>query len=96
MPTRNTDILRQIIEALCDQAPEDARARLEEHFKDKLMVVAGDVETIEAQAQQLRLAITTPESAAVLDYIGEHLAVIPIETTEEVVNLLYPDRFVEP
>jgi len=44
MPTRNTQILRQIIEALDVQSPEEALARLEEHFKDKLLVVAGDTD----------------------------------------------------
>jgi F420-0:gamma-glutamyl ligase len=99
MPTRNTGLLAKIVESLGDlvQNPTDALVRLEEHFKEKLLIVASDTQTIDQQAQQLRLAITTEEGGRVLDYIGEHnLAGVPIETTDEVINALFPDRFQEP
>src|SRR4051812_25242074 len=96
MPTRNTGILSNIVDTLGDQlkAPEKALAQLEEHFESKLLIVAGDVQTVARYADTLRLAITTPESAQVLDYIGNHaLAGITIDQVEEVINALFPDRF---
>jgi DNA integrity scanning protein DisA with diadenylate cyclase activity len=99
MPERNTGILCQIIECLGDlvQQPQEALTRLEEHYSQKLLVVAGDTHLIEQQAQELRLAITTHEASQVLDYLAEkELLQIPIETTDEVINSLFPDRFQEP
>lgn len=99
MPSRNTGLLQEIVRTLGDQVsdPRTALARLEEHFGEKLLTVAGDTDSIDQQAQELRLAITTHEASQVLDYIAEkNLARISIETTEEVINALFPDRFVEP
>ena len=48
MPTRNTGVLCEIIEALGDHAPPDALERLENHFKDLLLVVAGTTQTVGA------------------------------------------------
>jgi hypothetical protein len=72
MPTRNTAVLTQIVESLGDlvlSAPH-ALAKLEWHFKDQLLIVAGDVNDVERHAEKLRLAITTPEAGLVLDHIG--------------------------
>ena len=72
MPSRNTGVLVEILDALGNlvRQPEAAFARLKEHYKSKLLIVAGDETTVAKYAKELRLAITTPESAAVLDYIG--------------------------
>ena len=99
MPTRNTQVLQQIIEALGDHlpAPEDALVRLEEYFQDSLLIATGNVTQIAEHAEQLRLAITTPECGLVLDYIGnESLADINIDQVEIAINTLFPDRFIEP
>ena len=93
MPTRNTPVLERIVKALGDSAPQDTLARLEDEFKDSLVVVAGDVKTVAQQAEQLRLAITTEECAVVLDHLDVE---ITIDDTEEAINTLFPDRFVEP
>ena len=75
----------------------EALARLEEHYKDQLLIVAGEIHAVGQQAQELRLAISTHEAGLVLDYIEKHqLAGISIETAEEVINALFPDRFIEP
>ena len=97
MPSRNTGILTIIIESLGALVinPADALARLENRFKDQLLIVAGDTQQVVRFAEELRLAITTPESATVLDYIGP-LAGITIENVEEAINTLFPGRFIEP
>ncbi|MHA3771616.1 hypothetical protein ACXR0O_08775 [Verrucomicrobiota bacterium sgz303538] len=99
MPTRNTVVLQQVIEVLGDQlpAPENVLARLEEHFQDSLLIVAGNVTQVAEYAEQLRLAITTPECGLVLDYVAhESLAGIHIDQVEDAINALFPDRFIEP
>lgn len=99
MPTRNTQVLKQIIEALGDQLPAsaDALTRLEEHFQDSLLIVAGNVTQVAEYAEQLRLAITTVECGLVLDHIGsESLAGINIDQVETAINTLFEDRFIEP
>jgi hypothetical protein len=97
MPSRNTGILTIIIESLGALVinPTDALAGLESRFKDQLLIVAGDTHQVASLAEELRLAITTPESATVLDHIGP-LAGITIETVEEAINALFPGRFIEP
>lgn len=97
MPTRNTAVLQQIIEALDGLliSSPHALARLENRFKDSLLVVAGDIPLIANQAEQLRLAITTDECGQVLDHLASH-ARISLDQTEEAINTLFPDRFVEP
>jgi hypothetical protein len=95
MPTRNTGTLKQIIEVLGDQAPPDALERLEDHFKDLLIVVAGTTQTIASFAEELRLAITIHECGQVLDHLAPSIR-ITIDQTEEAINALFPDRFIEP
>jgi len=92
MPTRNTAVLERIIKALGDTAPHTL-ARLEDEFKDSLLVVAGDTNTVARDAEKLRLAITTEECAVVLDHLDVE---ITIDDTEEAINSLFPDRFQEP
>ena len=99
MPTRNTPVLQQIIQALGDliPAPAEALARLEEHFESDLLIVAGTTSQVAAHAETLRLAITTSECALVLDYIGhEAMAGITLDHTETAINTLLGDRFIEP
>src|SRR5688572_23968132 len=99
MPSRNTALLKEIIEALGDHlsAPEEALIRLEEHFGSSLLIVAGTTTQVAEHAEQLRLAITTPECGLVLDYIGnESLAGIHIDQVETAINALFEDRFIEP
>jgi len=93
MPTRNTPVLEIIVKALGETAPQDALATLEKEFSSSLLVVAGDVNTVAQHAEKLRLAITTEECAVVLDHLDVE---ITIDDTEEAINSLFPDRFVEP
>ena len=92
MPTRNTVVLERIVKALGETAPHSL-ARLEDEFKESLLVVAGDVNTVARDAEKLRLAITTDECAVVLDHLDVE---ITIDDTEDAINSLFPDRFVEP
>lgn len=99
MPSRNTGVLVEILDALGHlmRQPEAAFARLEEHYKSKLLLVAGDIELVQQQAHTLRLAISKEEAAQVLDHISEEKLVgLDIETTEEVINGLFAGRFQEP
>ena len=94
MPTRNTEVLVQILDVLHLNEPQ-ALARLEGKFKDSLIVVAGDVNLIAKHAEELRLAITTEEYALVLDDLAPRI-LISIDQAEEAINTLFPDRFIEP
>lgn len=92
MPTRNTPVLKQIVEDLDISSPQ-ALARVEDRFKDSLLVVAGDTKLIAQQAEELRLAITTDECGQVLDHLAPQIS---LDQTEEAINTLFPDRFIEP
>jgi hypothetical protein len=95
MPTRNTKVFVEILQAI--NAPEDALQRLEEHFKDALIIVAGTTDTVAACADQLRLRITPSEQPEILDHIADTASVgITIDHVETAINELFPDRFIEP
>ena len=94
MPTRNTAVLKQIVDVLEISSPH-ALARLEQVFRDSLLIVAGDINLVATHAEQLRLAITTTECSQVLDHLAPH-ARISLDQTEEAINTLFPDRFIEP
>lgn len=99
MPSRNTEVIQQIIQTLDGLLTSSpyALARLEIYFKDSLLLVAGDESDVSQYAEDLRLAIIEKERGPVLDYIQEHqLARITIDEVEEAINALYPNRFVEP
>ena len=97
MPTRNTVVLGRIVKALGESAPHDALAKLEADFHDQLLMVVGDTAHVADFAEQLRLAITTPEESTVLDHIArEGLVGMSIDHVEEAINKLFPDRFIEP
>ena len=94
MPTRNTKVLVQILDVLRINEPKRLE-QLEQHFHGSLLVVAGDIPLIARQAEELRLAITRDECAVVLDHLAPDIR-IDIDQTNEAINLLFPDRFIEP
>ena len=97
MPTRNTLVLELIVKTLGITAPQDALAKLEADFHDQLLMVVGDTAHVADFAEQLRLAITTPETSTVLDHIAlEGMIGMSIDHVEEAINTLFPDRFIEP
>ena len=77
---------------------ETALRELEEHFCTRLILDAGNVDTIELYAKQLRLRVEKGECGAVLDYIASKGMVgITVDVVEQAVNeLLGEDRFIEP
>jgi hypothetical protein len=85
----------QIVETLADRATPNSLERLEEHFKDSLLVVAGTTQAVATHAEELRLAITTHECGQVLDHLAPQIR-ITIEQTDEAINTLFPGRFIEP
>jgi len=93
---RNTKILEDIIEVL--SLPHDALVHLERHFDRRLILDAGNMNTIEAHAKALRLRVEPHELGAVLDYIAqEGLVGITVDVVEDAINgLLGEDRFIEP
>ena len=95
--TRNTPVLTQIIEALGDLliSSPHALARLERHFENSLLVVAGDLNQVAAHAEKLRLAVITTECAQVLDHLAPQIR-ITIDHVEDAINTLFEDRFIEP
>ncbi len=96
MPTRNTPVLELIVNVLGDTAPHTL-AKLEAHFHDQLLTIVGDTAHVADFAEQLRLAITTPETSIVLDHIArEGMVGMSIDHVEEAINTLFPDRFIEP
>lgn len=99
MPTRNTAVLTQMVDALGDlvlSAPH-ALAKLEHRFKDTLIINAGDVTDVARHAEKLRLFITDDERAVVLDYIARSNVVnVTIDHVEDAINTLFEDRFQEP
>lgn len=100
MSTRNTPVLRTIVDVLFTEVDEQATAlnRLEHYFGDRLLLVVGDVHSVATYAEQLRLHVTEEERSIVLDYIGEkRMVVITIDTVEEAINERFGwDRFIEP
>ena len=97
MPTRNTPLLQEIIGILQLADRDIALMALEEFYRNDLLVNAGNIQTVANMAEQLRLDISTDECSTVLNHIGsEALAAITLDTVEEVINDLFPDRFIEP
>jgi len=93
---RNTQILNEVVSVL-SLTPEHL-VHLEQHYRNALLVNAGDVDVVSAFATQLRLRVTSDEYHAVLDYIGNKgMVSITVDTVEQAVNeLLGEDRFIEP
>lgn len=100
MSTRNTPVLREIIDVLFTDLDEQATAlqRLESHFHDRLLVDVGNTTSVSEYAEQLRLRITEDERSIVLDYIAQQkMVVVTIDHVENAINdLLGWDRFIEP
>jgi hypothetical protein len=97
MPTRNTVVLERIVKTLGDTAPQHALAKLEADFHDQLLMIVGDTAHVADFAEQLRLAITTPEESIVLDHIArEGMVSMSIDHVNDAINALFTDRFIEP
>jgi len=97
--TRNTPVLRQIIEALGDHLTNQdiALMALEQSYRDDLLLIAGKIETVEDAAKELRLDISKEECAQVLDHIAKQaMVIITIEHVETVAYALFGNRFIEP
>ena len=97
---RTAPILQEITDILFTELDDQATAlnRLEHHFRDRLLVDAGNVAVVGQYAEQLRLRITDDERATVLDYIGQQkMVIVTIDIVETAINeLLGQDRFIEP
>ena len=96
---RNTPILQEIITTLSTELDDTEYAldQLENHFHDRLLVNVGDVNTVGAYGEQLRLNITQDECSTVLDYLAEQkMVVITVDYVETAINELFEDRFIEP
>lgn len=92
MPTRNTVVLKRIVEALGTHAPHEALTRLEAHFQNELLTVVS-AQQIAGHTEQRRLGISESECAVVLYHIAPE---ITIDQVEEDINTLFPGRFIEP
>ena len=97
---RNTAILQEITDALFTDLDEQATAltRLENHFRDRLLVDVGHVATVGTYAKQLRLRITADERATVLDHIAEkQMMMVNVDVVETAINERFGwERFIEP
>jgi hypothetical protein len=93
---RNTRILEEIVNVL-SLTPEHL-VHLERHFDHRLILDAGNTETVGDFARRLRLRVAPDERQLVLDYIAsKRLCGINIGHVEEAINeLLGEDRFIEP
>ena len=100
MSTRNTTVLREIVDILFTELDEQETAlnRLEHHFHDRLLADVGDINIFGTYAEQLRLQITEDERSSVLDYIAEQkMVAVTVDVVETAINkLLGWDRFIEP
>ena len=100
MSTRNTVVLCEIVDVLFVGVDEQTTAlnRLEHHFRDRLLVDVGNVNTVAEYAEQLRLCVTEDERSVVLDYIAEkQMVMVNIDTVEDAINERFGwDRFIEP
>ena len=98
MSTRNTPVLREIVDVLFTGVDEQMAAlnRLEHHFRDRLLVDVGNVNTVAEYAEQLRLNITEDERSVVLNYIAEkNMVMVNTDVVEDAINGLFEDRFIE-
>ena len=93
---RNNKILEEIVNVL--HLPHDALVHLEHHFDRRLILDAGNVDTITTHAKHLRLRVEKEELPLVLDYIARKSMVgLNVDVVEEAINsLLGEDRFQEP
>ena len=95
MPHRNQPIISEIVDVI--NITREQEQHLLEHFNHRLIIDAGSVQLVAAYAETLRLAITEEECSQVLDVIGlKQMTVLTMEQVDEVVNELFPDRFIEP
>ncbi|MEA3210777.1 MAG: hypothetical protein QOE70_3834 [Chthoniobacter sp.] len=97
--TRNTGLLVEVLNVI-DHLIADhdtALTALENHFHDRYILDAGDVNDVAAFATELRLEITEEERGTVLDYIASKGMVgLNIDIVENAINERFEDRFIEP
>jgi hypothetical protein len=97
--TRNTGLLVEVL-SIIDHLISDhdtALATLENHFQDRYILDAGDVNDVAAFATELRLDITEGERGTVLDYIAtQGMVGLDIDIVENAINERFDDRFIEP
>ena len=95
--TRNTPVLKNIVEALGDilSNQDIALITLEEWYWDDLLVNAGNIQTIIDDAKELRLDLSKEECAQVLDSITKE-SLITLEHVETAAYALFGNRFIEP
>ena len=97
MATRNTRVLKRIVKALGIKPQNQALARLEQHFANELLLVAGNTDEVAAHAEQLRFSITPAERLTVLDYLARRrLLQMNLDDVEAALNARFEDRFIEP
>ena len=97
--TRNTPILSEILDVIADQLSDRASAleKLEEYFRENLIVNAGSTDFVASTAVKLRLAITKEEWSIVLDHIARKSMVgITVDHVDTAINDLFDNRFIEP
>ena len=97
--SRNTAVFKKIVKTLGLTSPEsrDAMERLEKGFHDSLLVVAGNLTTVERHAHELRLALSQDECARVLDDIAWKKQIgVTIKQVETAAYTLFGNRFIEP
>jgi len=95
--TRNTPAFTRIVQALTYSFPvsEIALRLLSQHFENDLLVIAGNITTVEAAAKELRLNISKEECAQVLDYIANQ-PMVTLEHVETAAYALFGNRLIEP
>jgi len=71
---RNTHLLREIIEVLADQVfnKDTALRDLERRFNTRLIIDAGNVDTIQKHAKKLRLRVEREELPLVCEVYWRH------------------------
>ena len=97
MPIRNRNeaIICEIIGLV--HGSHEQEKQLMKHFKDRLILDAGNAKLVAKYAKKLRLNISKEECSQVLDAIAQReLVGITIEQVDEVVNDLFGNRFIEP
>ncbi|MEA3213247.1 MAG: hypothetical protein QOE70_6304 [Chthoniobacter sp.] len=97
--TRNTGLLVEVLSVI-DHLIADhdtALTTLENHFQDRYILDAGNVDDVADFATELRLDITEEERGTVLDYIASKGMIgLNIDIVENAINQRFDDRFIEP
>ena len=97
--TRNTPVLRQVVEALTYSMPvrDIALHRLEQYFQNDYLLIVGNVESVAKAAEKLRLDINEDECGLLLNHIARrNIASITLDHVEAAAYELFGNRFIEP